>query len=69
MTRRVVITGAGTINALGANVAETQAAMADGRCAIGPMDFPDIDRLSIKIGAQVKDYRAEEHFNRQQIVL
>ena len=37
MTHRVVITGQGTINALGVNVPETLAAMREGRCGIGPL--------------------------------
>jgi nodulation protein E len=67
--RRVVITGAGTINALGANVPATLAAMAEGRCGIGPLDIRDVDRLSVQIGAQVKGYDEAAHFNRQQIAL
>ncbi|TRD23447.1 beta-ketoacyl-[acyl-carrier-protein] synthase family protein [Palleronia caenipelagi] len=67
--RRVVITGAGTVNALGGDVAETWAAMAEGRCGIGPLDIRDVDRLSVKIGAQVRGYDETAHFNRQQIAL
>ena len=37
--KRVVITGAGTINALGHDVPETLAAMREGRCGIGPLEF------------------------------
>ncbi len=66
---RVVITGAGTINALGANVADTYSAMREGQCGIGPLDIRDVDRLAIKIGGQVRAYEANEHFNRQQIAL
>ena len=51
--RRVVITGAGTVNALGGDVPATLAAMRAGRGAIGAIDLPDLDRLSIRIGAQV----------------
>ena len=69
MSRRVVITGAGTINALGHDVASTMAAMKEGRCGIGPLDIRDVDRLSIQIGAQVKGYDEQSHFNRQQIAL
>lgn len=69
MSRRVVITGAGTINALGADVASTMAAMQEGRCGIGPLDIRDVDRLSIQIGGQVKGYDEHAHFNRQQIAL
>ena len=67
--RRVVITGAGTINALGHNVDETLASMREGRCGIGPLEIRDLDRLSVQIGGQVHGYEPEEHFNRQQIVL
>ncbi len=66
---RVVITGAGTINPLGADVATTMEAMREGRCGIGPLDIPDVDRLAIQIGGQVKNYDETQHFNRQQIAL
>ena len=69
MAQRVVITGAGTINALGHDVASTLAAMAEGRCGIGPLDIRDVDRLAVKIGGQVRDYVEDAHFNRQQIAL
>jgi nodulation protein E len=67
--RRVVITGAGTINPLGRNVLATMEAMREGRCGIGPLDIRDIERLQIRIGGQVRDYDETAHFNRQQIAL
>ena len=67
--KRVVITGAGTINALGHNVPQTLEAMREGRCGIGPLDFRDVDRLAIKIGGQVHDFNADSEFNRQQMSL
>ena len=67
--RRVVVTGAGTINALGADVPSTLAAMREGRSAIGPLAMRDADRLAIRIGAQVADYDETARFNRQQIAL
>ncbi|SMX28477.1 3-oxoacyl-[acyl-carrier-protein] synthase 2 [Pelagimonas phthalicica] len=67
--KRVVITGAGTINALGFDVPATYAAMREGTCGIGPLDFQDVDRLAIKIGGQVQGYEAETYFNRQQLSL
>ncbi len=67
--RRVVLTGAGTINPLGSDVPETFEAMREGRCGIGPLDIRDVDRLSIQIGGQVRDYDEQAHFNRQQIAL
>jgi nodulation protein E len=67
--QRVVITGAGTINALGHNVAETFNAFREGRCGITELDIQDVERLAIRIGGQVHDWDAEAHFNRQQISL
>ncbi|MCA8880697.1 MAG: beta-ketoacyl-[acyl-carrier-protein] synthase family protein [Rhodobacteraceae bacterium] len=69
MSGRVVITGQGTINALGSNVADTLAAMKEGRCGIGPLEIRDVERLAIQIGGQVRGYDPEAHFNRQQIAL
>ena len=65
--RRVVITGAGTINALAQDVAGTYAAMAEGRCGIGPLDVADLDKLAVQIAAQVRDWSAEAHFSRAEI--
>jgi len=65
--KRVVITGAGTINALGHDVPQTLEAMKNGTCGIGPLDFRDVDRLIVKIGAQVHDFEPENAFNRQQL--
>ncbi len=67
--KRVVITGAGTINALGQDVPSTLQAMREGRCGISDLEFQDVERLSIRIGGQVKGYEPEEAFNRQQLAL
>jgi nodulation protein E len=67
--RRVVITGAGTVNALGLDVPSTMEAMREGRCGITQLDFRDVDRLSIKIGGQIHGWSTENRFNRQQIAL
>ncbi len=67
--RRVVITGAGTINPIGHSVKETLDGFREGRCGIGPLDIRDVDRLTIRIGGQVRDYDADARFNRQQQAL
>lgn len=67
--KRVVITGAGTVNALGLNVPDTLEAMREGRCGIGPLNFRDVERLSIQIGAQVHNFDETALFNRQQLAL
>ena len=66
---RVVITGAGTINALGGSVLETLQAMREGQLGIGPLQMRDLDRLSVKIGGQIKDFDPETHFDRQKLAL
>ena len=67
--KRVVITGQGTINALGGNVAETVQGFADARSGICGLEFTDVERLSIRIGAQIKSHDPNALFTRQQISL
>ena len=67
--KRVVITGAGTINPLGQSVKATLKGMQEGHCGIAHLDFKDVDRLSIKIGGQINDFEPETVFNRQQLSL
>lgn len=69
MMRRVVLTGQGAICALGRGAPEIMAAMREGRSGIGPLEFQDVDRLSIAIGGQIRGYAPEEHFGRQELVL
>jgi nodulation protein E len=67
--RRVVITGAGTVNPLGDNLVDTWAALRDGRVAIGPLDIPDADRLAHPIGAAVSGFDPTAHFPAQRLGL
>lgn len=69
MTTRVVITGQGAITALARDAAGTVAAMLDGRCAIGPLDIRDGNRLNNPIGAQITGFDAAKHFTRSEIAL
>ena len=69
MSNRVVITGQGAICALGASATDTLNAMLNGRCGIGALDFPDVDRLSVQIGAQIRGYDADARFTRSQQAL
>lgn len=66
--RRVVITGAGTVNALARDVKGTLEALREARCGIGALEVRDVERLSIQIGGQVREWNPDLHFNRQQIV-
>lgn len=59
---RVVITGAGTVNALGHDTDETFDAFRTGRCGIGPLELRDAERLTVTIGAQVREWPPEAMF-------
>jgi nodulation protein E len=67
--RRVAITGAGTVNALAQGVSGTYSAMAEGRLGIGPLDLPDVSRLSAKIGGQVRGFHPDQHFSHKDLGL
>lgn len=60
--RRVVITGIGTVNALAPDAPRTLQALRDGRCGIAPLGFRDADRLTIRIGAEVRDWHSADRF-------
>ena len=66
---RVVITGAGTVNPLGQDVPGTYAALREGRSAIGALQFRDVERLSVRIGAQIRGWQAEAHFSAGEIAV
>ncbi|MCB2130057.1 MAG: beta-ketoacyl-[acyl-carrier-protein] synthase family protein [Rhodobacteraceae bacterium] len=67
--RRVVITGMGTVNALGQDAGTTMAALAAGRPAIAPLEIRDAARLSIRIGAGVRDWNADARFSPAELSL
>lgn len=65
-TRRVVITGLGTINPLGNNSAQTWDAMTAGRSGIGPITLFDPEGLKTRFGGEVRDFDPEEVFGRRE---
>ncbi len=67
--RRVVITGAGTVNALGHDVAHSFAALGAGRGAIGPLAIAQADRLTAPIGAQVTGWDSAAHFSAREMAM
>jgi len=67
--KRVVITGAGTINSIGQDFPQTINSLREGRCGISALKFKDVERLSIKIGGQIHNFEPDRHFNRQQLSL
>lgn len=65
--KRVVITGQGTINALGHDVPSTIYAMQNGTLGVSELEFPNVDRLSIKIGGQIKGYEPKDYFTKSEL--
>ena len=59
--KRVVITGSGTINSIGQNILQTLDSLKEGRCGISDLVFKDVERLSVKIGGQIHDFKAVFH--------
>ena len=66
---RVVITGQGAICALGTNARTITRSMAEGVSGISDLEFQDVERLSIRIGGQIKGYDPKAHFTSQQLSL
>ena len=54
--RRVVITGMGSINPLGHNIADTWQAIKDGVCGIAPITQYDAASQKVHLAAEVKDW-------------
>ncbi len=63
--RRVVITGLGTINPLGHNVADFWDAIQAGRSGVGPITRFDVTDYQTKIAAEVKDFNAADFMDRR----
>lgn len=70
MTRtRVVVTGLGTINPIGHDVASTWAAIQAGTSGIGPVTRFDPERIRTKIAGEVKDFDPGEYFGNREAKL
>ena len=54
--RRVVITGLGTVNPIGNNVADSWQAAKEGRCGIAPITAFDTTNFKVKLAGEVKDF-------------
>jgi 3-oxoacyl-[acyl-carrier-protein] synthase II len=55
-TRRVVITGLGTVNPLGSRVEEFWEALCAGRSGIGPIEQFDVSAFPVRFGGEVKGF-------------
>ena len=64
-SKRVVITGIGVFCSPGKNAEEFFQSLKDGQSGIGPITLFDTSKYPCKIGAEIKDYRAEGFFKKK----
>ena len=67
MTNRVVITGMGGVSSIGMSVPEIYNSMKEGKSGIGMLDIPDLARLKVKNGGQIKNFDANNYFEQKKI--
>ena len=65
MTNRVVITGMGGVSSIGMSVPEIYNSMKEGVSGIGMLDIPDLARLKVKNGGQIKNFDANNYFEQK----
>ena len=66
MTRRVVVTGLGTINPLGHDVESFWRAALEGRSGVGQITAFDASGMKATIAAEVTDFDPEEYIERKE---
>ena len=65
MERRVVITGLGAITPIGNNVEEFWKGIKEGKCGIDEITQFDTTDYKVKLAAEVKNFSAEDHFDKR----
>ena len=65
--KRVVITGLGTINPLGHNVAEFWENLKGGVSGAGPITRFDASKFRTQFACEVKNYEPTAHFDRKEV--
>jgi 3-oxoacyl-[acyl-carrier-protein] synthase II len=63
MTRRVVITGMGTINSLSSDLGGYWHGLLAGRSGVGLIEQFDTSAFKVRIGGEVKDFKPEQYLN------
>ncbi len=69
MPRRVVITGLGSISALGHNTDDFWRALRNGECGIRPLENIATERLKTSIGAEVTQFSPEQYISPKELPL
>ena len=66
-SRRVVITGIGVFCSIGKNAGEFTQSLRNGRSGIGTITLFDTSKYPCRIGAEIRDYRAEGFFKKKEL--
>lgn len=66
MSKRVVVTGMGSINPLGHNVEETWKAIKAGECGVDTISLFDTTEFATKIAGEVKDFKASNFIDKKE---
>lgn len=67
MRRRVVITGMGTVNAIGLNAEQYWSGLLSGKSGIVPITKFDTEKFTTKIAAELQGFLPEEHFEKKDV--
>jgi len=65
--KRVVLTGMGTVNPMGMNVADTWKKVLAGESAIGPITHFDASNIATKIAGEIKDFDYKQYYTDEQL--
>lgn len=65
--RRVVVTGLGAVTPIGQNVADYWQGLLEGKSGIAPLQRFDCTDHACKIGAEVKNWNPEDHFEKKEV--
>jgi 3-oxoacyl-[acyl-carrier-protein] synthase II len=63
MTRRVVVTGAGVVTALGYELADFWERICAGKSGVGPLKRFETTDFKVTFGGEIRDFAAEEHID------
>ena len=63
---RVVITGAGVVSSLGMDLTTNLNSLSEGKNGIGPIDFLNAERLSVRIAGQIHNFNPNDYFSKQE---
>ena len=65
--KRVVVTGLGTVNPLGNDVATTWQNALEGKSGAGPITHFDASKFKTQFACEVKDFNPADHFDRKKL--